>query len=149
LARIHSHRHGKSQSTRPTGSGVPGWVTYTPDEVKSFIVKMAKEGLTRSQIGTVLRDDYGIPLTRALLGASVDDVLRENKLSPKIPEDLQNLLDKAQRVQKHLAANKSDRRNVRSLELIEAKAYRLSKYYKGIGALPSDFKFTALVAQLA
>jgi len=38
---------------------------------------------------------------------------------------------------------------VRSLELIEAKIYRLSKYYKEIGILPQDFKYSAVVAQLS
>ena len=38
---------------------------------------------------------------------------------------------------------------LRSLELIEAKIYRLSKYYKKIGILPQDFKYSAVVAQLS
>lgn len=117
--------------------------------MKAAIVKLAKEGLSQSQIGVMLRDEYGVPLAKQVIGKSVGEVLAENKLTPKIPEDLQNLLDKAQRVQKHLNANKSDRKNVRSLELVEAKIYRMSKYYKGIGLLPRDFKYTAVVAQLA
>jgi small subunit ribosomal protein S15 len=124
-------------------------VNYSPEEVRSIIVKLAKEGLTQSQIGVMLRDEYGVPLTKQVVGESVGEVLKENKLTLKIPEDLQNLLEKAQRVQKHLNANKSDRKNVRSLELIEAKIYRLSKFYKGIGVLSSDFKYAAVVAQLA
>lgn len=117
--------------------------------MKSIIMKLAKEGLTQSQIGVMLRDEYGVPLVKQLAGKSVAEVLAENKLTPKIPEDLQNLVEKAQRVQKHLGANKSDRKNVRSLELVEAKIYRLSKYYKKIGVLSNDFKYTAIVAQLA
>jgi len=124
-------------------------VKYTPDEVKSLILKLAKDGLTRSQIGIMLRDEYGIPLAKPIMKMSIGELLAENRLSPKLPEDLLNLVDKAQRVQNHLNANKSDRKNVRSLELIEAKIYRLSKYYKRIGILPKDFKYTAVVAQLA
>jgi small subunit ribosomal protein S15 len=51
-------------------------------------------------------------------------------------------------VQSHLAVFKSDARNVRSLELIEAKIYRLSKHYKKVGLIPTDFKYAAVVAQL-
>ncbi len=149
LARIHSHRHGKSHQTRPTSKMAPSWVNYSPEEVRSIIVKLAKEGLTQSQIGVMLRDEYGVPLAKQVIGESVGEVVSKNKLTLKVPEDLQNLLEKAQRVQKHLNANKSDRKNVRALELIEAKIYRLSKYYKGIGVLPSDFKYAAVVAQLA
>jgi small subunit ribosomal protein S15 len=109
---------------------------------------MGKDGLTPSQIGVRLRDDYGIPLVKPMIGKSIAELLRENKLAPAIPEDLTNLLERARRVQAHLDANKSDRKNVRSLELIEAKIYRLSKHYKKIGLLPSTFKYTAVVAQL-
>jgi small subunit ribosomal protein S15 len=148
LARIHSHRHGKSHQTRPTSKRAPGWLTYSADEVTAMIVKLSKEGVTPSSIGVRLRDEYGIPLVKPILGKSVMEVLRENKLAPSIPEDLQNLLDSARRVQSHLNAFKADRKNVRSLELIEAKIYRLSKYYKEIGLLPQDFKYSAVVAQL-
>ena len=105
--------------------------------------------MTSSQIGLRLRDDYAIPLVKPIIGKSIAQLMRENKVAPPIPEDLQNLLERARRVQAHLAAFKSDRRNVRSLELIEAKIYRLSKHYKKIGLLPSNFKYAAVVAQLA
>lgn len=148
MARIHSHRHGKSHQTRPTSKASPSWVTYGPDEAKATIVKLAREGLTVSQIGATLRDEYGIPLVKPLLGMSVTGVLRESKLSPQLPQDLRDLIDRANRVQKHLQAHRSDRKNVHSLELVEAKIYRLAKYYKEKGLLPSDFKYTAVVAQL-
>jgi small subunit ribosomal protein S15 len=148
LARIHSHRHGKSHQTRPTSKRAPGWVTYGPDELKATIVKLAKDGLTPSQIGVVLRDDHGVPLTKPLVGESISDILKEGKVMPKIPQDLQDLIERAQRVQKHLQTHKSDRKNVHSLELVEAKIYRLTKYYKQTGQVPSDFKYATVVAQL-
>ena len=43
---------------------------------------------------------------------------------------MNNIVKKAIGLQKHLKANKKDNRNVRSLELIEAKIHRLSVYYK-------------------
>jgi small subunit ribosomal protein S15 len=148
LARIHSHRHGKSHQTRPTSRSSPSWVTYSADETKAAVLKLAKEGLTASQIGMTLRDDYGVPLVRPVAGKSVSEVLAEGGATPKLPQDLKDLIDRAERVQKHLAAHKGDRKNVHSLELVEAKIYRLSKYYKGRGMLPQDFKYTAVVAQL-
>jgi len=54
---------------------------------------------------------------------------------------------KAIGLQKHLKMNKKDNRNVRSLELIEAKVHRLSVYYKKIGRIPQKWKYKALVAQ--
>ena len=149
MARIHSHRHGKSHQTRPPSKSTPTWVTSSPEEARTVIIKLAKEGVTPSKIGQTLRDDYGIPLVRPLMGKSIGKVLAEGKAAPKVPQDLQDLIDRAQRVQKHLQLHKSDRKNVHSLELVEAKIYRLSKYYKEKGVLPSDFKYTAVVAQLA
>ena len=149
MARIHSHRHGKSHQTRPPSKGPPSWVRSTPEEVRSVILKLAKEGMPQSRIGLTLRDDYGVPLAKPLLGKSIGRVLAEGKVSPKQPQDLQDLIERAQRVQRHLKTHGSDRENVHSLELIEAKLYRLSKYYKERGMLPSDFKYTAVVAQLA
>ncbi|MDV3277695.1 MAG: 30S ribosomal protein S15 [Nitrososphaerales archaeon] len=149
MARIHSHRHGKSHQTRPMSKTSPTWVTYGKEEVETTIAKLAKDGLTASQIGLALRDDYAVPLVKPLLGKSIGQVLREGKNAPQIPQDLRDLIERAARVQKHLQANKADRKNVHSLELIEAKIYRLVKYYRAKGLLPADFKWTAVVAQLA
>ncbi|MGD0146047.1 MAG: 30S ribosomal protein S15 [Nitrososphaerales archaeon] len=149
LARIHSHRHGKSHQTRPPSKGPPSWVKPTPEEVRTTILKLAREGMPQSRIGLTLRDDYGVPLAKSLLGKSIGRVLAEGKASPKLPQDLQDLIERAQRVQRHLNTHHSDRWNVHSLELIEAKIYRLSKYYKARDMLPADFKYTAVVAQLA
>ena len=124
-------------------------MTTTPEEARNAALKLAKEGVSPSRIGQALRDDYGVPLVKPLLGKSLGEVLEEGKASPKVPQDLQDLIDRAQRVQRHLRSHKSDKKNVHSLELVEAKIYRLSKYYKQKGILPGDFKYTAVVAQLA
>jgi small subunit ribosomal protein S15 len=149
MARIHSHRHGKSHQTRPASKEAPSWITMGADEVKATILKLAKEGTSPSKIGVVLRDEYGVPLVRPVLGKTISKVLAEEKAGPKLPQDLQDLIDRALRVQNHLETHKADRKNVHSLELVEAKIYRLSKYYKEVGLIPKDFRYTAVVAQLA
>jgi len=149
MARIHSHRHGKSHQTRPPSRSNPSWVTTTPEEARTVILKLAKDGVSPSRIGQALRDDYGVPLAKPLLGKSVGTIISEGKAAPPVPQDLQDLIERAHRVQNHLKVHGSDRKNVHSLELVEAKIYRLSKYYKSKGILPGDFKYTAVVAQLA
>jgi small subunit ribosomal protein S15 len=148
MARIHSHRHGKSHQTRPTSKRAPSWLTYSADEVVALVIKLAKDGRTPGQIGVILRDEYGIPLAKQVTGKSILEIMKENKVVTGLPDDLQNLLSRAQRVQRHLELFKADRKNVRSLELVEAKIYRLSEYYKEIGSVPSDFKYKAVIAQL-
>jgi small subunit ribosomal protein S15 len=113
------------------------------------VLKLAKDGLSPSRIGQTLRDDYGVPLLKPLVGKSLGRVLAEGKAAPRVPQDLQDLIERARRIQRHLQEHKSDRKNVHSLELVEAKIYRLAKYYKEKGILPGDFKYTAVVAQLA
>jgi len=73
---------------------------------------------------------------------------KKKKIKPELPEDLDNIIKKAAGLQKHLKTNKADRRNVRSLELIEAKVHRLSVYYKRTGQLPKNWKYKSVVAQL-
>ena len=135
LTRLHSDKKGKSHSVRPTSKRVPSWVTYSQDEVIALIVGFGKEGLSPSEIGLRLRDEYSIPLAKPILGKSVASVLRENKLLQPVPEDLSRLLQRAKALQEHLRRNKGDRKNVRSLELQEAKRHRLTKHYKSAGLL--------------
>jgi small subunit ribosomal protein S15 len=147
MARIHAHRKGKSHSIRPSKI-VASWVTLGKDEIVSLIVKMARDGLGASEIGIKLRDEYGIPLVKPIVGKSITEVLEENSITGEMPEDLDVLVRKALGLQKHLRTHKSDKNNVRSLELLEAKIHRLSKYYKKQGDLPQNWKYAAVVAKL-
>ena len=113
-----------------------------------MIIKYGKDNLSASQIGVKLRDQHSIPLVKPVIKKTISQVLEENDLKADLPEDLDNIVKKAIGLQKHLKENKSDKRNVRSLELIEAKVHRLSVYYKKIGRIPRDWKYKSLVAQL-
>lgn len=124
------------------------WVTYSPDEVIAIVGKLVKEGLTPSQIGVRLRDENGIPSVRAILGKTLREVLKEHDMGTSTPEDVIRLLQKARALQTHLERNRGDRKNVRSLELLEAQIHRLSKYYKRIGRLPANWKYSTVVAKL-
>lgn len=148
MGRLHSHRHGKSHSIRPVTPSAPTWVKQTPAEIEELIVKYAKEGLKTSEIGIKLRDQYAIPLTKQVVKKSIVQILEEKGVKPDMPEDLNNLVTKALGLQKHLKAHKSDKRNVRSLELLEAKVHRLSSYYKKIDRIPKTWKYKAVIAQL-
>lgn len=148
MGRLHTHNHGKSHSTRPVDLKKPSWVTQSSKEIEEIIIKYGKEGLPPSQIGLKLRDQHAIPLVRPIINKGIMQVLDENKVGPELPEDLNNIVNKAVGLQKHLKSNKSDSRNVRALELIEAKVHRLSVYYKKIGRIPKNWKYKSVVAQL-
>jgi small subunit ribosomal protein S15 len=148
MARIHVHTHGKSHSTRPTSKGPALWLSQNRDQISTLVVESAKEGLSPSEIGLRLRDVHGIPLVKPVLGKSLTSILAENGIKSDMPEDLDKLVRKALGLQKHLRVHNSDHRNVRSLELIESKIHRLSKYYKREGKIPKNWKYAAVIAQL-
>jgi small subunit ribosomal protein S15 len=148
MARIHVHTHGKSHSTRPSSKGAPSWLTQNRDEISALVVKMAKEGLSPSEIGLAFRDEHGIPLVKPILGKGVTRILVENNIKSDMPEDLDKLVKKALGLQRHLKVHNSDHRNVRSLELIESKIHRLSNYYKRADRIPKNWKYAAVIAQL-
>ena len=148
MGRMHTHRHGKSHSIRPSTLRAPSWITQSPAEIEELVIKYSKDGLTPSQIGIKLRDQHSIPLIKPITKKSIGEILEENDLKAEMPEDLENIVKKAVGLQKHLKANKGDRRNVRSLELIEAKVHRLSVYYKKIERIPKNWKYKSVVAQL-
>jgi len=148
MGRMHTHRHGKSHSIRPTTLRAPSWVTLSSKEIEELVVKYTKEGLTPSQIGNKLRDQHAIPLIKPITKKSIGEILEENDLKTEMPEDLENIVKRAVGLQKHLKVNKGDNRNVRSLELIEAKVHRLSVYYKRIERIPKTWKYKSVVAQL-
>jgi small subunit ribosomal protein S15 len=140
---------GKSHQTRPISKRPPSWCKYQPEEVEALVIKLAKEGNSTSRIGTVLRDQYAIPLVKSMTGKTITKILKEAQLAPKIPEDLASLMKKAESLSAHYQKNRSDLHNKRALQLIEAKIHKLSRYYKREGVLPKNWKYEAKIASLA
>jgi small subunit ribosomal protein S15 len=136
-------RRGKSHSIRPVSKRPPVWCKYRPEEVEALVIKLAKEGHPPSKIGIILRDQHGIPLTKPISGKSITKILKDAELAPSIPEDFENLLKKASRLRAHLEKNSEDQHNKRALQIVEAKIYKLMKYYKREGVLPPDWKYEA------
>ena len=140
---------GKSHSMRPVSRRSPSWAPkYEPEEVEAFIIKLAKEGHSTSSIGTILRDQYAIPLAKPIMGKSISDVLQGAGLAPTLPEDLANLMKKAQSLAVHLDKNKKDLHNKRNMQIIEARIHKLSRYYKREGVLPKNWKYEAKIASV-
>ena len=136
---MHARRKGKSGSTYPPRKSNPEWVVYNVKEIEELIVKLAKEDKSSTEIGMVLRDSYGIPSVKQMMGNKIGYFLEQNKLAPKMPEDLYNLIKKAVNLRKHLGQHHRDTHNRRALQLIESKIRRLGKYYKNTGKLPKDW----------
>jgi small subunit ribosomal protein S15 len=140
---------GKSHSTRPVSKRPPSWCKYQPEEVEALVIKLAREGHPPSRIGTILRDQYAIPLVKPLTGKTITQILKEAGLAPSIPEDLGNLLKKAARLSAHLEKHRKDLHNKRALQLVEAKIHKLARYYKREGVLPPNWKYEPKIASIA
>lgn len=132
---------GTSHSTRPVSKRPPIWCKYQPEEVEALVIKLAKEGHNPSKIGIILRDQHSIPLTKPITGKNISQILREAGLELSLPEDLETLLGKASRLHIHLEKNRKDLHNKRALQIIEAKIYKLSRYYRRKGLLPPDWRY--------
>ncbi|UCG45618.1 MAG: 30S ribosomal protein S15 [Candidatus Bathyarchaeota archaeon] len=137
---------GSSSSIRPVSKRPPGWCKYTPEEVEALVVKLGKEGHAPSAVGVILRDQHGIPLVKPIVGRTVTRILKDVSLAPSIPEDLDTLLKKAARLHAHMGKNKRDSHNKRALQIIEARIYKLARYYRREGLLPPDWKYKANIA---
>jgi small subunit ribosomal protein S15 len=140
---------GKSHSIRPVSRRPPSWCKYQPEEVESFVIKLAKEGHSLSSIGTILRDQYAIPMVKPIVGKSISDILKSANLAPAMPEDLSNLMKKAQSLSVHIEKNKKDLHNKRNMQVIEARIHKLSRYYKREGVVDKKWKYAAKVASVS
>lgn len=132
---------GRSHQIRPISKRPPSWCRYQPEEVETLVINLFKDGHTPSRIGTILRDQHAIPLVKPITGKKITKILEEAKLAPTMPEDLVNLVKKAKGLNAHLEKNKTDVHNKRSLQVVEAKIHKLSKYYKKEGVLPATWKY--------
>ena len=148
MAKMHARRRGKSGSHRPLVTENPEWVPVPPEEIVQLVVKFGKEGMPTAKIGMKLRDQYAVPDVKLATGKTVLEILDENNLSPKLPEDLVALMRRAIDLNLHVVANKKDVANRRGLQLIEAKIRRLVKYYKHEEVLPQTWEYSLKNAEL-
>ena len=141
MARMHSPGRGKSGSTKPMVDSAPEWSNTDEKEVTELILSLSAEGHSTATIGTILRDQHAVPDVRLVLGKRIGQVLADNDISPKYPEDMMSLMRRALRLIDHLESNRKDRHNARQLELTESKIRRLATYYMNEGQLESGWAY--------
>lgn len=119
----------------------PSWAKATAKDVEEHVCKLAKKGLTPSNIGVILRDSFGIAQVKSVTGSKILRLLKKNLLAPEIPEDLYMLIKKAVAVRKHLERNRKDKDSKFRLILIESRIHRLvrSSPAAPLPSFPSPF----------
>ena len=138
----------KHASSKPVREAAPSWVPMLPREVESKVIELAKEGKQPAVIGLILRDSFGIPSVHEVTGKKIQQILADNNLAGKLPQDLQNLVQRSIALQEHLAANPRDLHNLRGLELMESRIRALAKYHVSRGDLPEGWAYTREGARL-
>lgn len=126
----------------------PEWVEYKPRQIEQLIVQMANAGHGSSEIGMLLRDQYGIPNVETITKKSILKMLQENNLAPKMPEDLMNLIKKSLKLHKHMQLNKKDMSAKHGYGLTVSKIRKLANYYQRTGRLAKDWRYSTEEAEL-
>jgi small subunit ribosomal protein S15 len=126
----------------------PDWVTYSDEEIEEFILKFTKEGKTTSEIGIILRDQYGIPSVKEVTGERITTILKKNDQGKEYPEDIMNLIKRAVNIRDHLKENPKDLHSKRGLTIIESRIRRLGSYYVNEGELPEGWRYNPKQAAL-
>jgi len=146
MGRLHAPAKGISKSSNPYKRSPPSWLKVSCDEVVDQVCKLAKKGLTPSQIGVILRDSHGIAQVNSVTGQKIVRILKANGLAPDIPEDLYMLIKKSVNVHKHLERNRKDKDAKFRLILIESRIHRLARYYRRTRKLPANWKYQSATA---
>ena len=126
----------------------PEWIAYSNEEIEEFIVKFKREGKTASQIGVILRDQYGIPSVKEVTGEKITQILKRNGQAEEYPEDLMNLIRRAVNIRDHLEENPKDLHSKRGLTIIESRIRKLASYYVSEGELPQGWRYNPKEAAL-
>ena len=126
----------------------PEWIAYSNEEIEEFIVKFKREGKSASQIGVILRDQYGIPSVKEVTGEKITQILKRNGQAEEYPEDLMNLIRRAVNIRDHLEENPKDLHGKRGLTIIESRIRRWGRYYAKNGQLPEGWRYDPRKAAL-
>jgi small subunit ribosomal protein S15 len=103
----------------------PTWVKMKEPELKKVILELS-EKYAPSQIGLVLRDQYGIPTTK-VFGKKLKAYLKE--LGIEKNEDLENAEKKVDRMKEHLKNNITDRSAKHKLQHAQSRLNIIKKYF--------------------
>jgi ribosomal protein S15P/S13E len=122
--------------------------TLSREELEEQAVSLANAGHSPSQIGIILRDEYGVKNFYEETNKTIQQVLKENSLLGEMPEDLLNLIRRSVILFNHLNKNKKDYSAKKGYEVTVSKIRRLTKYYSKKDRIPKGWAYTPEQAAL-
>ncbi|MEM4182021.1 MAG: 30S ribosomal protein S15 [Candidatus Pacearchaeota archaeon] len=105
----------------------PEWLKIDENELRKIIKDLADK-YPPSVIGKILRDQHGVPSTKAVFGKPLSFYLKEINLWEN--EDLQNAEKKLDNLQQHLKKHIQDKKAKHKLQKATARVNILRNYYK-------------------
>merc|ERR1719271_730951 len=120
---MHSKGKGISRRCLPYRKTPPSWAQVSGADLTEQIVRMAKRGSSPSQIGVILRDQYGVPQVKHVTGQKILRILKVAGVAPDLPEDLYHLIKKAVNVRNHIEKYRADRYGKFRFILIESRIH--------------------------
>ena len=103
----------------------PLWIKMKEPELKKVILELSEKH-SPSQIGLILRDQYGIPTTK-VFGKKLKAYLKE--LGIEKNEDLENAEKKIDKMKEHLKNNITDRHAKHKLQHAQSRLNITKKYF--------------------
>ncbi len=91
-------------------------------EFEKRVLELAKKGLTGEKIGEELRQQ-GIHSKE--YNKKISEILKDKYINP----DLKNVEEKLERIKKHYATNKQDKKAMREKDRVFAQLKKLKKYF--------------------
>jgi len=138
----HTKTHKYPHSSHIKHTQQYEWIEYKPQDIEEVIINLANAGNTPSEIGMILRDQYGIPNVAKVIGEKIEKILEKNKLHSDIPRDLLNLIKKSVQLENHLQKNRKDFTAKRGYINTVSKIKKLVNYYHKSGRLSKDWRYT-------
>jgi small subunit ribosomal protein S15 len=126
----------------------PEWLNVNENEIKELIADLIRKKTSLSDIGMILRDEYGIPEVRLVTGKGLKDTVLDMGMTLDLPDDIRDLMVKALNIRDHLERNRKDMRAKRDLFVTESRIRSLSAYYIKKDALPTNWRYSAQNARL-
>ncbi len=114
------------------------WEMPDNEEIKKIVQGLSDKGVSLSEIGMVLRDQYAVPNVRLVTNKKLKEITDKKGM---MPDDISALIAKADNLKKHLKSSPKDRSNRRGLQILLSKINRLARYYKRKGIVSDEFHY--------